>query len=63
VILVLIKRPNSLTVNNEALERFAGLILELDRLIPNPEALRAGINGWTYAEARVVLLIQQNSVK
>lgn len=64
MILVLVESSNALTVDHQALEHLAGLFVDdLERLVPDPEAFCAGVDGRTDPETAIVRHLQQNSVQ
>ena len=64
MILVFIKSTDSFTINNQAFEwLLSALVYTIDRLVPHPEAFRAGVDGWSNSESRCLLLLKKNSIK
>jgi hypothetical protein len=63
VILVFVKSTDALTVHNETLVRFAFGVSKLNRLTPDPETLGAGVDGWSYPKALILLLFEQDPIK
>lgn len=63
MVLILIESSDAFRVDDKALERFLRVtVQQVDWLVPYPETLGARVDCGTDAEARVLFLVEQDSI-